>query len=305
MLRYLKLLAPTLCLIFLYSCNDEEDEDQSPQFLNLSGSGSYSFADYEPLQNKPVECFYHIPNNADAESPIFILIPGSGRDAEGLRDDLIQQAEAKDVSIMAIRFPPETYQGSNDYNLASIFDDGENPTTESLNDEDRWTFNIIDPIFEDFKSRLGSSRNSYDVFGHSAGAQMIHRFALFEPQAKFNRLVSSAAGWYMLPDAQIEFPYGVMTTPLENQNLESAFNREVYVMVGLLDTDPNSFNLRHTPEADAQGLNRLERAQYYFSESRAIAKSLGHEYNWNYNSASNIGHDGDQMASFAMSILYD
>jgi hypothetical protein len=75
-------------------------------------------------------------------------------------------------------------------------------------------------------------------------------------------------------------------------------------MVGALDTDPNSFNLRHTPQADVQGNNRLERAQFFYQEAFAIAGSKGQTFLWQYVAVPNVGHDGNALASAAANMLY-
>ena len=38
-----------------------------------------------------------------------------------------------------------------------------------------------------------------DLFGHSAGSQVAHRFLLFKPTNKTNKVILSAAGWYTVP----------------------------------------------------------------------------------------------------------
>lgn len=47
-----------------------------------------------------------------------------------------------------------------------------------------------------------------DVFGHSGGAQLAHRFAMLNPH-RVERLSLAAAGWYCLPDASMAYPYGL------------------------------------------------------------------------------------------------
>jgi pimeloyl-ACP methyl ester carboxylesterase len=47
-----------------------------------------------------------------------------------------------------------------------------------------------------------------DLFGHSGGAQLAHRFAMLYPQ-KVAGLHLAAAGWYCLPDVSMVYPYGI------------------------------------------------------------------------------------------------
>lgn len=292
-----------LLSLFLFTHCDK-NEPITPNPTKISGTGNYAFSDYAPFANKPIDCFYHIPPNSNSQSPIFIVLPGAARDANVMRDGLIAKANQKGFIVLALEFSEVYYPGSNVYNLANIFDNGDKPSASTQNLEEEWTFSVFDPIFEDFKQLIGNTTDRYDVFGHSAGAQLVHRLLIFQPTASFNRVVSSAAGWYNMPDKTVDFPYGLKKSPSENANLTSVFARRTYIIVGENDTDPNSFNLRHTPEADAQGLNRLQRAQYFYQESRVIATNIALPIDWRYNVVPNTGHDGTVLANFAADLLY-
>ena len=47
-----------------------------------------------------------------------------------------------------------------------------------------------------------------------------------------------------------------------------------------MDNDPNSAGLRHNQFADAQGLNRLERANHFFDEALQLSQENNLEFNW-------------------------
>lgn len=291
-----------LLLIGLFGCDKNEGTPTDP--IKITGTGNYTFTGYQPFAAKPIECFYHIPSTSNSATPIFIVLPGAGRDADVMRNGLIAKANQKGFIVLALRFSETYYPGSNTYNLANIFNDGDNPSASTQNPEEEWTFAAIDPIFLDFKNFIGNTVSHYDLFGHSAGAQLAHRFLIFQPTASINRAVCSASGWYTMPDKTINFPYGLKISPAQNANLGPIFSRVTFVIVGENDTDPNSFNLRHTPEADAQGNNRLERAQYFYQGSLNVATQGANAFNWQYKTAPNTGHDGVATAIFAADFLY-
>lgn len=300
---YSSRLASIVTFLFfgLTACDNSDDTDTRPK---ITGSGVYTYNDYLPFADKPINCYYYVPSGSTNNTPIFIVIHGAGRDAKSLRDGLITRADQKNFIVLAPQFSATYFPGSDAFNLANIFEDGDSPTPATLNPESEWTFSVLDSIFESFKVFTGNTRATYDVFGHSAGAQMIHRFLIFQPEAKFNRVVCSAAGWYAVPDSQVDYPYGLRLSPAETQDPQSYFSRVAYIIVGENDTDPNSFNLRHTPEADLQGLNRLQRAQYFYQESFILANEGGHNYQWQYRQVPNVGHNSDAMAGFAAELLY-
>lgn len=291
-----------LLLVGCISCDKNEVTPNDP--TKISGTGKYTFSGYLPFATKPIDCFYHIPSASNSATPVLIVLPGASRDADVMRDGLIAKANQKGFIVLALRFSETYYPGSNTYNLANIFADGENPSPSTQNPEEEWTFSVIDPIFQNFKSYIGNASARYDLFGHSAGAQLAHRFLIFQPLANINRAVCSASGWYTMPDNTIDFPYGLKISPAQNANLGPVFSRVTHVIVGENDTDPNSFNLRHTPEADAQGNNRLERAQYFYQGSLGIATQAANAFSWQYKTVPNTGHDGNAMANFAADFLY-
>lgn len=302
-MTYLKTFFTLILLCTVLSACDKNETDFS-EATNITGTGDYIFSSYEPFSKKPIACYYHIPEMANSISPILIALHGAGRDADNMRDYLIEKADEKNFIVIAPEFSSIYFPGSDAYNIANIFEDGDDPNPETINPEEEWTFSVIDPLFEDFKNRIGNTVPGYDIFGHSAGSQLLHRYLIFKPDAKWNRVVCAAAGWYTMPDQTVDFPYGLGASPEESSDLSDVFFRDVTVIVGENDVDPNSFNLRHTPGADAQGNNRVQRAQYFFTESSDIAENSGLNYNWAYSIVPNAGHEGDANAVYAAELLY-
>jgi len=123
-----------------------------------------------------------------------------------------------------------------------------------------------------------------DLFGHSGGAQLAHRFAMIFPQ-KVARLNLAAAGWYCLPDTSMPYPYGLGADATRDsltwarrhdQMLTSYLRLSVRVFVGTEDTGRDD-SLRKTPQLDhIQGPTRLARAQTYVArfQSAALARGL-------------------------------
>jgi hypothetical protein len=292
----------TLCAaLLLFACKKKETTEPE---LSIYGSGKYTFSDYEPFSNKPVSCFYHIPEASNANSPVMIILPGAGRDAQYVRDGLVTKADQKGFVLVSLEFPNTYFPGADVYNMANIFEDGDNPEPSSLNPAEEWTFSVIDPLFQDFKGRTGLNTAHYDIVGFSAGAQLVHRFLIFNANAGYNRVVTASAGWYNIPDDGIDFPYGLAISPMEGKNLQPVFERRNFVIVGANDNDPNAPNLRHTPEADAQGSNRVERAQYFYQTSRDLAVSQGSPFNWAYQLVPNADHDSRTVLRYAADVLY-
>jgi pimeloyl-ACP methyl ester carboxylesterase len=132
---------------------------------------------------------------------------------------------------------------------------------------------VLDPAFD----------GPVDVFGHSGGAQLAHRFAMLYPH-KIGRLNLAAAGWYCLPDASMAHPYGLGAdaTPealkwaRRHDHAMPAFLRlAVRVFVGTQDTVRDA-SLRQNPDLDRiQGRTRIARAETYVERFRASARARG------------------------------
>jgi hypothetical protein len=107
-----------------------------------------------------------------------------------------------------------------------------------------------------------------------------------------------------MPNTAIDFPYGLAQSPAESQSLRSYFEQDLTVLCGTRDNDPNANSLRRNSRADVQGDDRLERAQYFYQESVQIAQNQNLSINWQYKTLTNVGHDFEANALYAMDLLY-
>lgn len=184
--------------------------------------------------------------------------------------------------------------------------DGEAKGVTVNRDREAWIYGDFDRIFGKARAILGLESPAYDMFGHSAGGQILHRTALFQPDSKARRVLASNAGWYTVPDRETAFPYGVQGTGISEKDLEAAFQTDLIVFLGENDdADETRGSVRHTPEADAQGMHRLARGRHFFRESRAIAEELGAEFNWKLEVVPGVGHDYRRMSTAAADYLYE
>lgn len=293
---------------FFVSCDNNEAipvTESQQNGDNLSGTGSFQFKEFAPIQNNPITVFYHIPENSTSSSTVLIVFHGATRDARENRDALIAKANEKGIVLIVPEFSQASFPGGDAYNLGNIFQDGDNPTSSTLNPEEQWTFSIVEPLFDHFKMLSGNISATYNVFGFSAGAQVAHRFAFFKPAARCNLLVAASSGWYTMPDNTIDFPYGIKKSPLENSNLAPLFAKNIFIVIGEADNNPNDGGLRRNSIVDLQGTNRYARAQYFFNQSNAIATRNNLSFNWQYKSLQNVGHNVVLTANYAFDSIFN
>ncbi len=114
------------------------------------------------------------------------------------------------------------------------------------------------------------------LFGHSAGAQFVHRFVLAHPD-RVHRYALGAAGWYTMPDAQFEFPLGTRhALPGFPAMCAERFLRVPgRVFVGERERSAGA-TLRRTAWLDeVQGTDRLQRAERWVDAMAGAAALRG------------------------------
>jgi pimeloyl-ACP methyl ester carboxylesterase len=153
-------------------------------------------------------------------------------------------------------------------------------------------------------SSTGSSQKQYDIFGHSAGGQILHRFALLFPDSKANRILASNAGSYTLPDFKTNFPYGLKDLRIETSQLKESFQKNLVVFLGEEDNENETGGLiLRSPTLDKQGTHRFSRGNYFYNKSKA--KKINTVFNWKLYVVSGVGHNQKEMAKAAALYLYE
>ncbi len=69
------------------------------------------------------------------------------------------------------------------------------------------------------------------------------------------------------------------------------FEKQLIVQIGEQDNNPNASALRHNEFADAQGLNRLERANHFFNVASQLVEDNNLDSNWDFFINKGVGHD--------------
>lgn len=287
--------------------NNEVVNQVQDNSLKPNSTGVLIYTPTGVLSDKSINVYYHLPQGDLTTLPILFSFHGGSRNANDYRDDWIEMANANNFMVFAPEFNSADFASGDMYNLANVFQDGDNPSLDTFNSSDSWTFSIIDQLFDFIKNEIEGNQATYNAWGHSAGAQFLHRFVFYLPESKLNIAVCSNAGWYTVPESAIVFPYGLLESQLSNSNLITAFSKKLYVHLGDADTDPNSSSLRHNEIVDEQqGLNRLVRGRYFFETSKEKAESLNAVFNWAKTpEVSGVGHDHSAMALDALQYILE
>lgn len=284
--------------------------------FKIEGSGSH--------RADSITIFYHKPENFTRNSKILLVIPGAGRNADDYRNSWINASEKHSVLIISPSYLEKEYNYG-DYHLGGIVKDldlskgisfkkgtnqvhiDENVIEFNVNDDrEDWIFNDFDRIFKRIKKATKSKQKKYDIFGHSAGGQILHRFALFYPNSKADRILASNAGTYTLPDYKTNFPFGMNNVPVPEKKLKKSFKKKLILFLGELDNlSETRGRMLRSETADKQGTSRIERGKNFYSLSKELSEKSKIKFKWKLEIIPNIGHNQKKMAEAASKYLYE
>lgn len=263
------------------------------------GRGVFDFSGYAPLKDKPLRVFYYRPKGEVTQMPILFVMHGVLRNADTYRDNWIALADQYKMLVIVPEFSKEFFPGSRSYNFGNVR--GKNG--EQI-DPEYWSYALLDPVFNEVVKQTGSKAAGYDLFGHSAGSQFVHRFLLLTRNTRANRIVAANAGSYMMPTMDVSFPYGLKNTPVDQEHLREVFAKKVIVQLGEADTSRTE---RYLPKGDAamkQGAFRLERGEKFYKMAQDLARKQASPFNWTLRRVPGVGHDNGKMAIDAARALY-
>jgi hypothetical protein len=263
------------------------------------GNGQYTFTDMRGNADRPITIYTYRPAAWNSSGPVLFVMPGAGRSASPSRDGWAPYADRYSGLVIVPEFSLQYYPTDYWYNGGNMFD--ENGT---INPRQNWSFTAIEHIFDDVRAKTGGTRASYLFFGHSAGAQFVHRLVLFLPEARYSTAVAANAGLYAWPTYTVSFPFGLYGSPDTETDLKTIFSRKLIIMSGADDNDPNAGGLANFPEAEDQGNTRFERARNFFISAESEARQLNVPLAWEYHVVPGVGHSESGMAGPSAEILF-
>lgn len=261
------------------------------------GDGSFEFAPDAGKPRRTLTVWTHRPKTFGPKSPIVFVMHGTNRNGKEYRDAWARHSRDAGFLLLVPEFPEADYP-VDAYQLGNLRKANGEPLPE-----EKWTFAVIERLFDRAKALAGSRAEKYHLYGHSAGGQFVHRFVLFMPDARCARAVAANPGYYTFP-SRAAYPYGLKGTPLAGGPDSAAFGRDFVLLLGEADTDRNDPDLRKTPSADAQGRTRFERGQNFFRAATEAARQAHAAFRWRLVTVPKVGHSNEKMAPAAVRELF-
>lgn len=288
-------------LLFFFSVIITFAQTENSQRFNR-GEGSFEYNGYEPLKDKSVTVFYYTPTKGDiTKMPVLFSFHGAERSGKIQLNAWKYFAEQYGFIVIAPEFS-KTYFSENDYQFGGVFTSKDFKT---LQKEEKWTGKVVESLFDFFRAETKSTASTYNMFGHSAGAQFVHRFLMAMPYARVNKAVAANAGSWTFPYPEgivgadgeaYGWPMSVMGTPFTKEStLSNFYSKKLFIQLGQLDTDVNDPNLPKTPPALAQGRYRLERGRFFYEECKKLARNAGVKFGFQKAEVADAGHSTLRM----------
>ena len=167
------------------------------------GRSDFIFVDKRGNADKPIRVWVYRPEKFTADSPIVFVMHGTLRNGETYREPWVPLVEEPGALVVVPEFGLENYRDPRTYQFGNMRTKSGEPI-----DEAKWTFAAVEHLFDHIKAASGSKCERYFLFGHSAGAQFVHRMVLFQ-HGRIALAVTANAGSYTLPDFETQFPFGL------------------------------------------------------------------------------------------------
>lgn len=277
-------------------CSRRRAHAVAPSGIEHPGTGSFILSGVAAVRDHPIRVRYIAPAGDLATADILFVMTGATRDAEEYQADWEPLVEGRHVLVIIPVFDRADYP-VDAYNLGNLVDGNGNP-----NPRDQWSFTVIDALFDRVVADVHSHAQDFLMYGHSAGAQFVHRFLEFAPN-RVRAAVAANAGWYTMPDCSAAFPYGLRGVTKDEDDLADSYGANFTVLLGADDINAEDRLLRHDDGSDAQGATRLERGLSFYLTARMSAEEHSLAFRWRLVVVPGIAHDRTAMARAAAPIL--
>jgi poly(3-hydroxybutyrate) depolymerase len=256
-----------------------------------AGDGLFTFTAWD---GPPLPVYFHAPAHVTPATPIIFVMHGQARNGDEYRDQWSELAARYGFLLLVPTFGNRDFPGFDSYNYGNVLAPDGTRRPAGV-----WAFTAIERLFDHVKATAGLTAPTYFIYGHSAGAQFVHRLFFFLPDARAARVITANAGAYMLPDFKVAHPYGLGSSGVTTADLKTALTRPVLVLLGEADIDPNHRPMPRTPEANAQGLHRFSRGLNYFRLATEQTVRLAVPFGWKIATVPDVAHSNTLMAPHA------
>ena len=252
---------------------------------------------FSPGRPLVLECYRpasHVP-----AGPVVIVQHGMNRNGDEYRDAWIPAADRHRALIVAITYPNASWPGARTYNDGHVQEEDGN-----IRPRDAWSNAIPARVFGLLQQAHVTTRPRAILWGHSAGAQFVHRLLGLQPET-WEHVGAGNAGWYTLPTLDLPYPHGMGGIGLRDADVERLLAAPLVIFAGDQDTETTADNLPKHEAALAQGPHRFARAHAYLEAGRAEAARRDLPCAWRLVIVPGVGHEGMVMSQVAADYWFE
>ncbi len=230
-----------------------------------------------------------------------IVIHGTNRNADDYYNRIITAADTEGVLEHTLVISPKFKTVDDLPNTNELYwsSSGWKKGFKSTNGNQTPSFSVVDHILDKITTNFPNI-TLVSIVGHSAGAQFVQRYGALNtkeqalPSRIQARYIVANPGSYMFLTNERPFstsgctdfdkykyglsdlPQSLAYTNLSQSNIQNQLaSRSFYVLLGKNDTSRGG-SLDMSCKADAQGLNRFERGNYYYQHIRDFSTTANH-----------------------------
>lgn len=261
-----------------------------------TGAGQFKFRATPEFADKPLTVWYYRPARVDAQTKVLFVMHGAKRNGEDYRDDWQKHAERYNFLLVVPEFSARHFRAEQ-YSLGNAVQP----------DHKRWSFLLIERLFDEIRTREPQTAPRYYLYGHSGGAQFVHRFMLLMPQPRVAMAIAANSGTYTMPayakEEEAGYPWRLEPKLADPTQLKAAFSRKMLILLGEDDTNPQHRLLNRSAQAEEQGPHRFARGQLFFRTAQQQATALATPFNWQLQTVPGVGHSNSGMAKVAAPLI--
>jgi len=212
----LKAVLALIVFMIFFACTARYTQERVSESQVIEyGPGFFLFCDKTIPENSAMRVFYYKPSGFNANSPIFFILHGGGRQAEGVMRISAVSAETFNFLLVVPEYSFKLFPTNEEYNYGNA----------RKKQKELWTYFVNDRIFQFVKGLTMSQQEKYYLFGHSAGSQFIHRQLMVGASNFVEKAFAANAGEYAMPIfGEVSFPWSMSGLDLSREDIKRFFS---------------------------------------------------------------------------------
>lgn len=235
-----------------------------------------------------IDVYTYRPKHCGKTGLLFVFA-GYNRDADRYRDRAIPLADRSCLMVYAPELDRKRFPNWR-YHRAGVSRKGR------VMPQEQWTGRLLMQLIAWARNRENRPDAPYILFGHSAGGQLLSRFAAYMPPSDASRIVIANPSVHVRPSLSEKVPYGfagIFDKQQRSTRLQAYLKLPITIYLGTADT--GSRLLVKNEAAKRQGQTRYERGVNVFRAARNVARANNWDFNWTLVEVPGVGHSSRAM----------